>query len=96
MKKIILCLAALSLLSGCYSYRGTLSQHMITTAKIAEPTKEGKACKRQFLIFASTHTDFSVETARKSVGITEISSVEQRLSGFFPFYFERCVVVLGN
>ena len=96
MKKLITPLFLITLLAACHSNRVTLSQHVIGTSKITEPTKEGKACHSHFFIFSSSDIDLSVESARKDGKITEITSVENRDRGFFPFFFERCTVVIGN
>ena len=97
MKKIILSLSILALLSSCYSIKTTQSIHYIPAGvKLKTPTKEGEACASPIGLFDfDYHSDTTIETARKKAGITEISSVESEVRGKL-FSREYCTIVRGD
>lgn len=100
--KIRLALAVLAslFLTGCYSFKSTISSHVVSTEKLKNPTKVGKACSDEntykfpmSLVFVDV--DLTVEKARQKAGITEIVSVEEERSGHLLSH-KKCVVVRGN
>jgi hypothetical protein len=96
IKKIITiaCLIGLSgALSSCYTIKKSATQHHISTEKLAESTKNGKACAYGFLV--GPFGDLTIETARRNGGITQINSVESSLSVFLGSY-KICTIVVGN
>ena len=98
IKKIITiaCLIGLSSgLSSCYTIKKSATQHHISTEKLAESTKTGKACTWGFFIFHPLFIDLTIETARKNGKITQINSVENSRSNFLGFY-KICTIVVGN
>lgn len=106
IKKIITiaCLIGLSSgLSSCYSTKNSLSQHYISTEKLTESTKTGKACAfgQSFSPFGykgpavGPFGDLTIETARKNGDISQINSVESSFTTFFGLY-KICTIVVGN
>ncbi len=96
IKKIITiaCLIGLSSgISGCFSIKGSATQHRISTEKLTESTKTGKACAWS-VIFAH-FGDATIETARKNGKITQINSVDNSFNGALGVY-KGCTIVLGN
>jgi len=96
IKKIITiaCLIGLSVaLSSCYTIKQSTTQHHISTEKLAESTKTGKACAYGFVV--GPFGDLTIETARRNGGITQINSVESSLSVFLGSY-KICTIVVGN
>ena len=93
MIKKIITLSCLVALSGCYSVRNSATQHHISTEKLKESTKVGKACATGF--FAGPFGDYTIETARKDGNITEINSVENDVSWVLGVN-RICTIVRGN
>ncbi len=98
--KLALAILASLTLSSCYSFKSTLSSHVISTEKLKTPTKVGKACSDEnnvsfpmSLFFIEN--ELTVEKARSKAGITEIISVEQEISGNI-LSRKSCIVVKGN
>ena len=98
--KVLLSVISLLLLSGCYSFKSTSSQHIVSTEKLRTPTKEGKVCSNEnsykfpmSLVFINV--DLTVEKARQKAGITEVISVEEEQSGNLLSH-KKCVIVRGN
>ena len=100
MKNFFIITGLVLALSSCHSYRTSLTQHHITTEKLPEITKEGKACNNYFpalALFVAENYDDSIETARKDGDIHQISMVEKQISRFLWFVFIRdCTIVKGN
>lgn len=96
IKKIITiaCLIGLSSgLSSCFSIKKSATQHHISTEKLTESTKTGKACAFGFMV--GPFGDLTIETARKDGKINQINSVENSHSTFLGFY-KICTIVVGN
>jgi hypothetical protein len=91
MKKFVLVLTVLLLLSACNSYRESLGQYNLPTQNIKEPTREGRVCHYSRV----GDTDFTVETARKNGGITNITAIEKETTGGF-LAGRTCLIVKGN
>lgn len=90
--------AAVSLLvlSSCYSFRETANQYERLPLKVTKsPTKEGRVCSDDNVGFFSISSDITVESARKSGGITEITSIEKEVSGGL-FHRRLCTIVRGH
>jgi hypothetical protein len=99
MKKLFTIIATVLALSSCHSHKRSLSTHHITTEKLPEINKEGKACHNYFplLSLLADNSDLTIETARKDGDIHQIASVEKQTSAFLWFLFVReCVIVKGN
>jgi hypothetical protein len=79
-------------LSGCNSYKESLGQYYLPTTNIKEPTREGKVCYYNKQIGS---TDFTVESARRSAGITNIIAIEKESTGGV-FFRKTCLIVKGN
>ena len=80
-------------LSSCYAIKQSLTQHHISTEKLTESTKTGKACTFGFVF--GPFGDLTIETARKDGGITQINSVENSFTAFLGAY-KICTIVVGN
>jgi hypothetical protein len=96
IKKIITiaCLIGLSgALSSCYTIKKSATQHHISTEKLTESTKTGKACAFGFMV--GPFGDLTIETARRNGGITQINSVENSFTTFLGAY-KICTIVVGN
>ena len=88
IKKIITiaCLIGISgALSSCYTIKQSATQHHISTEKLTESTKTGKACTFGFIF--GPFGDLTIETARKDGGITQINSVENSFTAFLGAAF---------
>ena len=90
-------------LSSCYTIKQSLTQHHISTEKLTESTKTGKACAfgQSFSPLGyqgpavGPFGDLTIETARRNGEITQINSVESSFATFFGLY-KICTIVLGN
>ena len=99
IKKIITVACLIGLfggLSSCYSIKQSQTQYHISTEKLTESTKTGKACAYGFVF--GPFGDFTMEAARKNGKITQINSVENSHSNFLGFYsfYKICTIVVGN
>jgi TRL-like protein family len=92
--KLALALSATILASGC-TLKYTTSQHFITTDKLNEPKKEGQACTAAIGGWPVAFGDITIEKARNSAAISEVISVEQKVTQFLGFG-QFCTVVKGN
>ncbi|HUY25900.1 MAG TPA: TRL-like family protein [Candidatus Binataceae bacterium] len=78
-----------------YLYADTKGPVTATSAKETSASKTGTACEQTVLaLFA--WGDASIDTAKKSAGITEIISVDQTANNILGIYATYCVVVKGN
>ncbi len=94
--KLIAAMALLALVSSCSSYRESLGQYNLPVTNIKNPTREGRVCYyTSDLRFWTTNIDFTVESARKNGGITNITAIEKEKTGNF-FLRRKCLIVLGN
>ncbi|MBP7710166.1 MAG: hypothetical protein KA100_03765 [Rickettsiales bacterium] len=94
--KLVIFAILLTLLSGCSSYRESLGQYNLPTTNIPTPTREGRVCYyNSDLRFWTTDIDFTVETARRNAGITNIVAIEKEKTGNFLLR-RKCLIVRGN
>lgn len=76
-------------------YTETKGPVTATSVKETSATKTGTACEQTILALFATG-DASIDTAKKSAGISEIISVDQTAESIVGVYAEYCVVVKGN
>lgn len=102
VQAMVLCFAAILLLSGCQPVSapvlGILSLDTkygdsVTTAAAA--TKEGKACANSTLGLVATG-DASIEAAKANGGITTVSHVDHSAKSTLGIVSEWCTIVRGN
>lgn len=105
MKKLMaLSLAVtVSAVSGCAVVGAPVSNGMIVTnlkgpghaTTSVDATKQGTGCATNILgLFASG--DASIDTAKKSARITEVSSVDYQSNSLLGIYARFCVIVRGK
>ncbi|MFT6106940.1 MAG: hypothetical protein ACJA0S_001039 [Rickettsiales bacterium] len=108
MKKIILAIFALCVLSSCTTTSNGVSSGMYTSWKDRDPisrvnnevkvTKKGESCVTNILGIVATG-DSSIEAAKKDGNINNVAYVDRTYSGFWfylPFFQKGCTVVNGN
>lgn len=96
MKKTIIIAALFLVLSGCSSYRESLGQYNLPIVNIREATREGRTCYYTSDIkFWGSNIDFTIDTARRNGGITNITAIEKETTGNF-FLRKKCLIVRGN
>ena len=97
-------LLALSLgLGGCANVRGPVPAALafyaapvdVGPAAIANPSKRGEACAQNYLGLVATG-DASIDTAKKSAGITKVASVEESSTRVLGYYARFCTIVKGE
>ena len=100
MKKIILILSAL-IVSSCAMPRSELGGAIVfdtiepvSVSSNQKGKKTGEACGKNILGIV-TMGDLSIETARENGNITEITSVDKKITGHI-FIAEVCTIVKGN
>ncbi len=94
--KLIAAISLLALTANCSSYRESLGQYNLPTQNIKTPTREGRACYyTSDLRFWTSNIDFTVESARRNGGITNITAIEKEKTGNF-FLRRKCLIVKGN
>ncbi len=101
MKKLLLALlASVALLSGCSTspvsgavnvakWDGAISNPGINS------TKTSKACAQSVLGLVA-FGDASIETAKRSGGITKVATVDHETFNIFYFFGQYCTVVYGE
>ena len=108
MKKALLALSLLCLISSCTTTSNGITNGLYTSWKDRDPisrvdnsvasTKTGKACVTNVLGLI-VRGDSSIEAAKKAGGINKVSYVDRTLEGvqvYAPIYLEGCTVVHGN
>jgi hypothetical protein len=89
--------------TGCANVRGPAPAALsfyaspvdVGSAAIAEPSKRGEACASNILGLVATG-DASIDTAKRSAGITRVASVEQTATRVLGYYAKYCTVVKGE
>lgn len=96
MKKIILVLSVFFVTSCVSSYRESLGQYNLPTTNIREASKEGRACYYSGgLKFWNSDVDFTVDSARRNAGITNITAIEKETVGNVLLR-KKCIIVRGS
>lgn len=96
MKKNLILLLLPFLFTACSSYRESLGEYHLPVTNIRESTKEGRVCYYTgSLKFWGTNIDFTVETARRNGGITNINAIEKETTGGLLLR-RKCLIVRGN
>ena len=100
MKKNIIFLAGLLLLTSCINYadvKGTMGQNVDNSVQY-KPLKTGIACTTNAL-FLFTFGDSSIESAMLNGDITKVAFVDKDYKNFYfeyPFYQKGCTIVKGE
>jgi len=103
MKKLIVLLATVGLLTGCATAMSPVSGVVYSnvkapfsaTAAPEQPQRVGRASVRSILGIIATG-DASIQTAARNGGIREIHFVDYESQNFFGVLAEFTVVVYGN
>jgi len=103
MKKLLLPLAAVAMLSGCATATmpvtglmyGNVKAPLTATAAPEQATRVGRASVRSVLGLLASR-DASIHTAARNGGIREIHYVDYESQNFFGVLSEFTVVVYGN
>lgn len=102
LKKSLTAAALLVSLSGCASGLSPVSNGLITNVAgpvnaTSQPTgpKNGHACSTS-IIGLINQGNASIAQAKRSAGITTVSSVDYHSDGLYPFYGKTCVDVNGR
>ena len=108
MKKIILALSLLGLISSCTSTSNGVTLGLYTSWKDRDPisrvdnsvtvTKRGTSCVTNILGLAA-FGDSSIEAAKKEGDVKNIAYVDRTYDAFIfylPFFQKGCTVVKGN
>lgn len=108
MKKILLPLALIALLTSCAQTSNGVYSGIYTSWTDRDPisrvdnsvvaTKTGKACVTNVLSIVVTG-DSSIEAAKKDGGISKVSYVDRTYEGFWlyiPFFQKGCTIVKGS
>lgn len=105
MKVLSLTILALSAmgLSGCANVSGpapaALSFYAAPIAlgplNSAAPSKRGEACSSNILGLVATG-DSSIDTAKKTAGITRVASVDHSSTRVLGYYARFCTIVKGE
>ena len=91
MKLIPILLIAMLTLSSC----SLTAPHSYCSNNTKVGNKRGKACSRHVLgihIGGKAH----VYNAARGAKISKIGVIDEQYSGFFPFYYKKCVYVSGD
>ncbi|MBM3579251.1 MAG: hypothetical protein FJX34_00575 [Alphaproteobacteria bacterium] len=94
MKQTLIILTLL--LTGCSSFRESLGQYNLPTQNIPEAKREGRVCYyTSDLKFWGSNIDFTIDSARRDGGITNIIAIEKEVCGNFLLR-RKCIIVRGN
>lgn len=101
VKKAIFALIILTLATGCATVKSPMMalyqnlQSPVNATGQKSGLREGQACISNVLGLWAIG-DASIEAARQNGGISEISTVDQKITQIFTFYAELCTVVRGR
>jgi hypothetical protein len=108
MKKILLTLAALFVLSSCAQTSNGVTSGLYTSWKDRDPisrvdnnvvvNKKGESCVTNVLGLAA-FGDSSIESAKKDGGLKNVAYVDRTYNAFWlyiPFFQKGCTIVNGN
>ncbi len=106
MKKVLLSIIALCILSSCAATNSSgVMPGLYTSWKDRDPisrvnnevnvNKKGQACVTNILGLAA-YGDSSIEAAKKEGNIKNISYVDRTYDGVYIFYQKGCTIVNGN
>ncbi len=102
MKRLIIALLGVVVLSGCATARApvtgfwyTETQSSITATANAAGNRVGQACAQSILGLVATG-DASVETARRNGGITTITSIDESSNSILGIIAKYCTIVRGK
>ncbi len=102
MKKTLLLLATVSLVSAC-AYMpsktggGFLFKNVIESevATANQGSRTGEACSSNILGLITTG-DSSIEAAKAKGRISKVSSVDAKITSFLALFGKRCTIVTGQ